>query len=102
MTLSVEIITPERKLDAIEADHVTLPAFDGEFGVRTGHAPYVVLLGEGILQLKSSASANDQFALKGGVAQIQQNTIYVLAESVVKTSEVSEADLLKRLDALGS
>ena len=100
MTLSVEIITPERKLDAIEADHVTLPAFDGEFGVRTGHAPYVVLLGEGILQLKSSSNANDQFALKGGVAQIQQNTVYVLAESVVKTSEVSEADLLKRLDAL--
>lgn len=100
MTLSVEIITPERKLEAIEADHVTLPAFDGEFGVRSGHAPYVVLLGEGILKLKSSANANDQFALKGGVAQIQQNTVYVLAESVVKTSEVSEADLLKRLDAL--
>ncbi len=100
MTLSVEIITPERKLDTLEADHVTLPAFDGQFGVRTSHAPYVVLLGEGVLDIKSSSKANNQFALKGGVAQIQNNTIYVLAESVVETSAVSEADLIKRLREL--
>lgn len=100
MTLTVEIITPERKLDALNADHVTLPAFDGEFGVRSGHAPYVVLLGEGVLKLKSESEADNQFALKGGVAQIQQNTIYVLAESVVTTGEVSEADLIKRLQEI--
>ena len=100
MTLSVEIITPERKLDAVEADHVTLPAFDGQFGVRSGHAAYVVLLGEGLLELKSESRANSQYALKGGVAQIQKDTIYVLAESIVATDEVSESKLAARLQEL--
>lgn len=100
MTLSVEIITPEQKLEPLEADHVTLPAFDGEFGVRNNHAPYVVLLGEGVLDIKSEQKANAQFALKGGVAQIQQNTIYVLAESVIETSDISESKLLERLREL--
>ena len=44
MTLTVQIITPDRSLPEYRADHVTLPAFDGDVGIRTGHAPFVCLL----------------------------------------------------------
>ncbi len=102
MALTVEIITPEKSLDAMEAVHVTLPAHDGEAGIRTGHAPYICQLGEGILHIKHSNNADDTFALKGGVAQIQNDKVLILAESVTATSDVTEADLIKRLKELDS
>lgn len=99
-SLNVEIITPERKLEPIQADHVNLPAFDGEVGIRPGHMAFVCLLGEGTLQIKSNTEASHEYALKGGVAQIHENTIYILAESVVAISDIGEADLLTRFNEL--
>ena len=102
MSLTVKIITPEKALPELESDHVTLPAHDGGVGIRTGHAPFVCQLGAGTLVVKhgTSAADNDLFALQGGVAQVQDNVIRILAESCTKTDDISEADLEKRLHEL--
>ncbi|MBA3684309.1 MAG: F0F1 ATP synthase subunit epsilon [Planctomycetes bacterium] len=100
MTLAVSIITPERTLPAYQADHVTLPAFDGEVGIRTGHAPFVFLLGVGNLSIKSSSQANVVLAVKGGVAQIADNELKILAESVVESDRISEHELVTKLEKL--
>ncbi len=96
----VRIITPERVLPEYQADHVTLPAFDGEVGVRTGHAAMVCLLGPGLLRLKSSTHADEVFALKGGVAQVSKKGLDVLAESAVEQAKISEKDLVVRLQKI--
>ncbi len=100
MTISVSIITPERTLPAYQADHVTLPAFDGEVGIRTGHAPFVFLLGVGNLSMKSASQANVVMAVKGGVAQVVDNELKVLAEAVVEVDRISEHELVTKLEKL--
>ena len=100
MTLTVQIITPDRSLPEYRADHVTLPAFDGEVGIRTGHAPFVCLLGMGNLSIKSESQANVVLALKGGVAQIADDQLKILAESVVEVARVSENELLTKIGVL--
>jgi len=100
--LTVTIITPERSLAPIQADHVTLPAFDGEVGIRTGHQAYVCQLGFGHLKIKSSTQADTVMALKGGVAQVLKDHVKILAESVVEASAISEQELLKKLNELAS
>jgi ATP synthase F1 epsilon subunit len=100
MTITVSIITPDRSLPEYQADHVTLPAFDGEVGIRTGHAPFVCLLGMGNLSLKSASQADMVLAVKGGVAQVVDNQLKVLAESVVEVARISENDLLTKLGKL--
>lgn len=102
MTLTVKIVTPERTMAERAADHVTIPAFDGEVGIRTGHAPFVSLLGVGHLRIKSQTEADVVMALKGGVAQIVDDELTILAESVVEVSEVSEAQLVRRLEQLNA
>jgi F-type H+-transporting ATPase subunit epsilon len=102
MTLTVNIITPERSLPTFSADHVTLPAFDGEVGIRTGHAPFVCLLGIGNVRIKSQTVADTVMALRGGVAQVVDNDVKILAESVAEADRVSEQDLVNRLQKLNA
>ena len=57
-------------------------------------------LGEGKLALRSDSAADHLLACKGGVAQVQDDEIRILAESVVDSDDVTEGDLAARLKAL--
>ena len=100
MTLTVAIITPEKALPLMEADHVTVPVSEGEAGIRTGHAPYVALLKNGKVFVKSASKADAVFAVRGGVVQVFKDQVKILTEGVADPHQVSEADLLKRLERL--
>ena len=43
--LTVSVISPEAVLFEGTTDSVVAPAFDGQVGILTGHAPMVTLLG---------------------------------------------------------
>ena len=45
------MISPEAVLFEGETDSVVAPAYDGEIGILTGHAPLMALLGNGELRL---------------------------------------------------
>ena len=49
--LNVSVISPEAVLYEGTTDSVVAPAFDGEVGILTGHAPMMTLLGKGVLRL---------------------------------------------------
>jgi F-type H+-transporting ATPase subunit epsilon len=100
MPLTVRILTPDKALPPQEADHVTIPGAEGEAGIRVGHAPYVSLLKNGKVFIKSTNQANTVYAVRGGVAQVFQDKVTILTEGVMDPNQVSEADLLKRLQAL--
>jgi len=100
MTLTVHIITPEKSLPPVQADHVTLPGSEGELGIRTGHAPIVSLLKPGVLDLKSQSKADTHYVIDSGVAQVFKDEVMVLTRHLGDPSAVREADLIKRLHAL--
>lgn len=74
-TLSVSVISPERKLFEGEVDAVVAPAHDGEVGILPNHAPLMTLLGEGTLRL-----GDRRFRVRGGFLQVVNNTVRVLTE----------------------
>ena len=49
--LKVSVISPEAALFQGETESVVAPAYDGEVGILTGHAPLMALLGDGQLRL---------------------------------------------------
>jgi F-type H+-transporting ATPase subunit epsilon len=100
MPLTVKILTPDQAMPPMEADHVTIPGLEGEAGIRFGHAPYVSALKNGKVFIKSTNKANVILAIRGGVAQIIDNHVTILTESVMDPNQISEADLLKRLHDL--
>ena len=77
--LTVSVISPERVLFEGQADAVTAPAYDGEVGILTDHAPMMTLLGRGTLRI-GSGGGGKQFAIEGGFLQVVNNTVRVVTE----------------------
>ncbi len=76
--LKVSVISPEAVLFEGEADSVVAPAYDGEVGILTGHAPLMALLGEGLLRLGSGSGRS--FKVSGGFVQVLNNDVRVVTE----------------------
>jgi F-type H+-transporting ATPase subunit epsilon len=75
----VSVISPERTLFEGEAEAVVAPAFDGEVGILTGHAPMMTLLGRGVLRLGGGAGAM-RFQVEGGFLQVVDDQVRVVTE----------------------
>ncbi|MBA3645139.1 MAG: F0F1 ATP synthase subunit epsilon [Gemmatimonadaceae bacterium] len=79
--LKVSVISPESVLFEGEADSVVAPAYDGEVGILTGHAPMMAVLGKGELRL--GGSTNRRFKVEGGFLQVLDNQVRVVTERAV-------------------
>jgi F-type H+-transporting ATPase subunit epsilon len=75
--LNVSVISPEAILYEGATDSVVAPAFDGEVGILTGHAPMMTLLGKGVLRL---GAGGQRFNVDGGFLQVIDNTVRVVTE----------------------
>ena len=76
----LEIITPEDKLFEGEVTSVKFPGTDGEFGVLNNHAPIISTLTKGSIEVTDSNNESKSFEINGGVIEMQNNKIIVLAE----------------------
>ena len=77
--MQLEILTPEKDIYKGEVDMINLPGSDGSFGVLKDHASIVSTLKEG--EIKIVANGNEQvFPVKGGVVEVNNNKVIVLAE----------------------
>jgi F-type H+-transporting ATPase subunit epsilon len=78
--LKVSVISPERVLFEGEAESVIAPAFDGEVGILSGHAPMMTLLGAGELRLSGGSGNGQRFGVSGGFLQVVDNQVRVVTE----------------------
>jgi F-type H+-transporting ATPase subunit epsilon len=78
--MKLEIITPEKTLYEGEVDLVQLPGIDGSFELLNNHAPLVSVLKEGKIKIREEAKKEQFFEIKGGVIEVLQNKVIVLAE----------------------
>lgn len=95
----LEIITPEKKIYSGEVDMVNLPGTDGSFGLLENHAPIISTLKEGTIKILQKVGGKNDFdaesgklvhstkndkeltvEVKGGVIEMNNNKIIVLAE----------------------
>ena len=77
--LKVLVISPELTLFEGEANSVVAPAYDGEVGILTGHAPMMTLLGSGTLRL-SGNGGEQRFTVEGGFLQVADDLVRVVTE----------------------
>ena len=77
--MNLKIITPERQIFEGEADLVQLPGSDGLFEILKNHAPMIASLGKGKIKIGNN-NEYQYFEINGGVAEVLNNEILVLAE----------------------
>ncbi|UFH55110.1 ATP synthase F1 subunit epsilon [Spirosoma sp. KNUC1025] len=80
--MTLDIITPDRKVFSGEATAVTFPGTEGQFQVLNNHAPMVSTLDRGQV-IVETGSGQQTFTVDGGVVEVLQNKVLVLAEAIV-------------------
>lgn len=79
--MTVEILTPDKKVFEGEVTSVTVPGTMGSFQILKDHAPIISTLEDGPVIIKNKAD-EQTFNIKGGVVEVLKNKIVVLAEGV--------------------
>ena len=89
-TIKFHLVSPERKLAAMEANSVTLPGVEGDMTVLPNHSTFLTALRPGILAVDSDQGVQE-FIVTGGFAEISDSVATVLAEKSVPKMEVEKS-----------
>ncbi len=97
-TLNFELVSPERRLAASEADAVTIPGMEGDLTAMVGHAPFVTSLRPGYVTVRNGGSEETYF-VTGGFVEIAKNVVSVLADEALEREEVKRDFIEEKLKA---
>jgi F-type H+-transporting ATPase subunit epsilon len=86
-TIQLEIVTPTRILDEGQVSYVRCPGVDGSFGVMANHIEGIIVLDVGEVKVRKN-SQDEYIAISGGYAEIMEDRLELLVESVEKSSEI--------------
>ena len=78
--MKLEITTPDKQIFSGDVDLVQLPGNDGLFEILHNHAPMIAALGPGRAKVQDSEGKTQFFDIRGGVCEVLENKITVLAE----------------------
>jgi len=82
--MRVSVISAERSVFAGEATAVVAPAYDGLVGILPRHAPFMTLLGKGIVTIHGSEGTK-RVDVSGGFLQVSSDVVRVVARSASTT-----------------
>ncbi|MES2689750.1 MAG: ATP synthase F1 subunit epsilon [Bacteroidota bacterium] len=77
--MQLEILTPDKALFSGEVTSVVLPGSKGQFEVLKNHAAIVSSLDKGVIKVKTIDGHLETFMIEGGVVEVLNNKISVLA-----------------------
>lgn len=80
--MKIEIITPEKKIFEGDIKSIRVPGKKGSFQVLKDHAPIISTLENGPVIIVDQAGTETRYEINGGVIEVKQNKIILLAESV--------------------
>lgn len=78
----LEIITPDKKVYSGDVEAVKLPGAQGSFGILKNHAPIIATLKKGTVKITDAKKSVENFEINGGVVEVLNNKIIVLAERI--------------------
>ena len=77
--MTLEILTPDKTIFQGEVTSVTVPGTSGSFQVLKDHAPIISTLEDGKVVIHTGAG-EESFFIKGGVIEVLNNKVMLLAE----------------------
>ncbi len=80
--MKIEIITPDKKIFEGDIRSIRVPGKKGSFQVLKDHAPIISTLENGPVIIVDQENTETKYQINGGVIEVKQNKIILLAESV--------------------
>ena len=94
--LTVEIVTPEKRILSVQADEAIVPGGKGLFGVRPGHTPFLTLMEPGPLTL-IDGGRREYYFVAGGFAEVSNDKVLVLADVAEPVTGIDVEAARKRM-----
>ena len=106
MALEVHVVTPEREVWSGRATEVIAHGVDGDVGILAGHAPLLVHLAVGPLQIQEEDGTWLKAVVDGGFLHVAteegSSRVDVLATNAQLESEIDVSAVTRRLEELRS
>tara|TARA_B100001094_G_scaffold293216_1_gene312946 strand:+ start:27 stop:425 length:399 start_codon:yes stop_codon:yes gene_type:complete len=96
ISYDVEIVTPIKDLNFKEVSYLRCPGLDGSFGVMSKHRDGIFALSIGEIKITQNGKDN-YYSTGGGFAEIVNNSVKILLESLEKSNEIDESRASKSL-----
>jgi len=100
-TINCSILTPEGALFDGAVNLAVIQAHNGEMGFMYNHSPLISELGIGEIRL-SDTNGTKYLVVEGGIVEIRDNKIIILAENAYKKEDLDVQELEARLKELDS
>ena len=94
--IRLEVVTPEKSVVSENAQIVMAPGSLGEFGVLSGHTPFLTTLKVGALKYKDEGGTERFVFISSGFAEALPDRVTVLAESAERRKDI---DIARAKDA---
>jgi F-type H+-transporting ATPase subunit epsilon len=86
-SLTLDIVTPERRVLSVSCDEVRAPGALGGFGIRLNHEPFMTALEPGRLTYVEGGREH-HYAVGGGFLQVAENRVIVLADTAEAAGDI--------------
>ncbi|HSD16655.1 MAG TPA: F0F1 ATP synthase subunit epsilon [Thermomonas sp.] len=93
-TIRCDIVSAEAEIFHGEAELVVATGEVGELGIAPKHAPLITLLKPGKVVVTLPGGEKLDFAISGGILEVQPTVVTILADTAVRAQDIDEASVL--------
>ena len=90
-TIRCDIVSAEREIYSGDAELVVATGELGELGIAPKHAPLITRLKPGKVVVTVPGGERLDFAISGGILEVQPSVVTVLADTAVRAEDIDEA-----------
>ena len=92
-TIRCDIVSAEAEIFHGEAEMVVATGELGELGIAPRHAPLITRLKPGKVVVTLPGGEKLDFAISGGIIEVQPQVVTVLADTAIRADEIDEASV---------
>ena len=89
MEIKCIVVTPEKLVLEKSANFVSLPLYDGEYGIAFNHTPVIGRLGAGELRIKTGETV-DSYYVSGGFVEVLNNSVTLMTSRAVPVAQITK------------
>ncbi len=92
-TIRCDIVSAEQEIFHGEATLVVVTGELGELGIAPKHAPLITRLKPGKVVVTLANGEQLDFAISGGILEVQPQVVTVLADTAIRAQDIDEASV---------
>jgi ATP synthase, F1 epsilon subunit (delta in mitochondria) len=94
-TIRCDIVSAEHEIYHGDATLVVATGELGELGIAPKHAPLITRLKPGKVVVTAASGEQLDFAISGGILEVQPQVVTILADTAIRAQDIDEASVRK-------